>query len=219
MSYNLARKDHQWMPANKAASANHLLNVLSDYIKESSFKRLLNQIVTAQASDNFVTVAVLSELAGEGRSFFISALALAYMRYLDGQVLIVDATNQTKRRSLFLECVLAEKRTNKGGLARVDLITTRSLENVDHDSVDFQLGAFISDLKPQYELILVDTVPLAYEGRDCIDPFIVARHADRAILLTSPASIRQDNLRKTVRDLERCRIKLLGTAFNNGAPL
>src|SRR5690242_2502539 len=78
-------------------------NALLDYVRYTEFKRLLNQIINAQKRDGFKTLAVLSEHPQEGKTFFVSTLALGFATLLGKRVLIVDTISQTRNRSLYLD--------------------------------------------------------------------------------------------------------------------
>jgi len=115
--------------------SNKIREILLDYIRHPEFKRLLNQILMAQQEQKFVSMAILSEFPQEGRTFFISALALGYATYLDKKVLIMDTISQTKDESFYFGHILGEESDSifsydndsdsKGGV--VDLIATKNL--------------------------------------------------------------------------------------------
>jgi len=123
------------MRENKSRENNKIREILLDYIRHPEFKRLLNQVMMAQKEKGFSSVTILSEFPQEGRTFFISALALGYATYLDKKVLIMDTISQTKDESFYFGHILGKESDlifsydndsdAKGGV--VDLIATKNL--------------------------------------------------------------------------------------------
>ncbi len=199
-----------------------LLNSLNFFIRQTEVKRLINQILTAQSRSGFKSLAVLSEFPGEGKTFFIAALALAYVRFLPSRVLVVNTVRQTRNRALFLESILGmhvpETQAGKGLMepGRIDLLTTDGNEPGPFDSSDFHVASWIEEAAERYDVVLVDTCSMASVGADNIDPIIVARHVDASVLLTSGRSIDRTTLIRIKRRLRRYGIRPLGTIYNTG---
>ena len=202
---------------------NSALQYLTSYIRHTEFKRLFNQILTAQEQGGFRSLAVLSEFPGEGRSFFVSGLALAYARYLPSRVLIVDSVNQTVGKCLYLESVLGVHEPELVGgrsLAepgRIDLVSTRTNGSGSYDSSDFQIGRYVEAMRDRYDVIIVDTCSLNSVGQHYIDPVIIAHQVDATILVTSLRSYERPILQRIKQKLKRYGIVPLGTVFNSGA--
>lgn len=214
--------------------------VFFDYIRHPAYKRLLNQVVAAQDKQNVRSVAVLSEFPGEGKTFFVSVLALGFATFLRKRVLIMDTISQTRNESFYMGTILGHEASDVEGMpgrgrpGAIDLITTRNLrrqirvhtetlefeegEGDDdvYDTADFQIGPFITALAPSYDLILLDTCALSEVTKDNIDPIILAQQADASIVVTSRESLDRQILNKISNDLKRSSIRLLGTIFNAG---
>lgn len=200
----------------------NVLDSLNDFIKHTEVKRLINQIVTAQSHTGFRSLAVLSEYRGEGKTFFVAALALAYARFLPSRVLMVNTVSQPRGGGLFLESILgmhAPESHSRRGLVepgRVDLITTRGSEGGPFDSSDFHVASYIEGLASRYDVVLIDTCAMSEAGKDNVDPIIVAKHADTSVLVTSPRSVDRSTLTQLKRKLRRYGIQPLGTVYNTG---
>ncbi|MCB0352887.1 MAG: hypothetical protein KDD64_05155 [Bdellovibrionales bacterium] len=200
--------------------AAELLGSLSAYIRKPGFKRLFNQIVTEQANTGFESLCVISQFSGEGKSFLVSALALAYTKFLQSRVLIVETIQQTTARSLYLESVLGEHLPELSALhggsepGYIDLLTTSGSEEGTFDTADFHIGEYIANVKSRYDVVLVDTCALGDSDENNLDPFIVARHSDRALLLFSPISAGLVEIQESKKELERCGVSLLGAVYN-----
>lgn len=213
--------------------------VFFDYIRHPAYKRLLNQVVAAQDKQSVRSLAVLSEFPGEGKTFFVSVLALGFASFLRKRVLIMDTISQTRNESFYMGTILGgevsdvEGVPGRGRPGSIDLITTRNLrrqirihgEPIDiheegeedlYDTADFQIGPFITALAPSYDLILLDTCAMSEVTKENIDPIILAQQADASILVTSPESLDKQLLSKVSSDLRRSNIRLLGTIFNAG---
>ncbi len=196
--------------------------LLNDYIRCTEFKRLMNQIVMAQVNGGFRSVAILSEFAGEGKTFFAAALALAYAKYLVGRVLIVDTVRQPNNHTLYHKAIrgqyapdtLQSQPDVSPGL--VDLLTTGETEAAAHGTSDFILCSYIDTIKHRYDLVIVDTCAMAGANKDNIDPIIAARHIDTSILITSNRSVERVALDNIKRKFEQYSISVLGTIFNRG---
>ena len=225
----MLRKDATHTPMERSVGA---LHILSEYIREPYFKRLLNAIAGAQYHSNFKTLAVLSQQPGEGKTFFVCSVALAYSQYLQGRVLIVDTTKQTRDKLLFLECLISEAQNgvvnghangngngNKNGKknSRIDFLTTRNINGGAHDWSDFQLASYIDRFKQEYDLVLIDTCALEVVDRYATDPLIVARGSDASVLITSKQTLKKERLSEIQRELKSSEVNLLGTVFNGGA--
>ena len=218
---NLARQlDLGSAPA--PSGSNPLLQTLDEYIRSTEFKRLINQIAVAQARSDFKSLAVLSEIRGEGKSFFTAALALAYARHLPSRVLIVDTVTPSGReQSCFQPLVgmhVPHSLQSRGLVepGRIDLVCTNQSSANGAAQSDFQIGQYLSSLADRYDLIIVDTTALAASCKDKTDPLIVAQHVDVSILLASSYSLDKEILSGIKRKLQRYGIEPLGIVFNAG---
>ena len=215
--------------------------IFFDYIRDPAFKRLLNQIIISQEEENFKSIAVISEYPGEGKTFFISVLALGLASFLKKRVLIMDTISQTRNESFYISSVLENEQviqdedSDDSNRGVIDLITTKNLrrqaqqnkfldydsktqsqdEQDDYDTADFQIGKFIKSLTPSYDIILLDTCSLSEVTKVHLDPIILAHQADAAILITSKHSIKSDVLTRIKKELKSPNIRLIGTIYNS----
>ncbi len=201
----------------RASYGEYLRTVFSDYVTQSACKRLVQQVVSLQESTKLRTIAVISDQPGEGRSFFSVSLALGYAQLLGKNVLLVDAVHQTFGRALYLDRIL-ENKSIEGGKPRVfgaiDLVTTKSDSGTRQDNSDFQLVPYINALRDRYDIVVFDTCALSQTSRNNMDPVIIAKQVDGAILLTTRDSLNKNTVERIKDDCARWGIKLLGTVFN-----
>lgn len=205
-----------------------------DFIRYSEFKRLLGQINSTADRAGMKTFAVISELPGEGKTFFVSALALGWASLMNKRVLIVNTIDQTADQGLVFEALYRGKvggphpgRANQGysnppavpsPYRAIDLISTRPQGGgISHESTDFQIGEYINSIRNDYDIILFDTCAMSRTNRNNIDPVVIACSADSAILLNSPASLQKGVLATTQERLKHWGVNLLGNVFNQGA--
>ncbi len=196
---------------------------LLGYIKTPRFKRLLSDIVAAQHERDFRSLAVLSRSAGEGKTFLASVLALGYATFLRRRVLILDTITQGDGGELYLGEVLREVAT---GGAEIDIVTSRAIEGEDggpsseiplrFPGVDFGIGDFLERVSHEYDLVVVDTCAITETTSERLDPIIVARQTDTAVLVTSKPSLDARSLESLGRELRARKVDLLGTIHNGG---
>lgn len=198
---------------------NGVLRLLNDFVRGTEVKRLINQIINAQNRNGFRTLVILSEFAGEGKTFFTAAMALSYARYLASNVLIVNTIPQQGQGDALLKAVVGRHNSStlKGASGRIDLIAARMDSAGQFDSPDFQIAYYIDKFANNYDLVLIDTCAMSMNTSEYIDPVIVARYADASILITSNRSVERGVARKIVQKLNRYGIKPLGTVYNSGA--
>ena len=196
-----------------------VLRLLSDFVRGTEVKRLINQIINAQNRNNFRSLVVLSEYPSEGKTFFTAALALSYARYLASNVLIVNTIPQQGQGDALLKAVVGRHNSStlKGANGRVDLISARMDSAGQFDSPDFQVAYYIDKFASNYDIVLIDTCAMSMNASEYIDPVIVARYAEASILITSSRSVERSTARKIVQKLNRYGIKPLGTVYNSGA--
>ena len=189
-------------------------------------KRLVHQVVSEQTKSEAKSVAIVSEMAREGKSFLSLVLALGYATLLSKRVLIFDAVMQTSGNALYQNRILGLEDKKEGSASEtetstpagvIDLISTKTEDRIALDSTDFQIGGYINSRKPDYDLIIIDTCALSRASQKNMDPLIIAKQADRTILVTSHRTLDKELLTRINKEFRRWNISLLGTVFNSGA--
>jgi hypothetical protein len=193
-----------------------------DYIRFSEFKRILLHVSALLDTEKVKTVAILSAYPQEGRTFFISAMAMGYAILLKKRVLIVNTALKIQKDSLNIRTVYDEQLqyapvygdwTNHAN-RMIDLMSPQMNDEgdvTDADTVDFQIGAYISTFKHNYDLILIDTCALTSTAGKVIDPVVIAGQADASILLTSEQSMNRESLTEVKALLSQWRVRVLGS--------
>lgn len=193
---------------------------IGDYIRYPQFKRILNQIASHQAATGAKSIAIMSCESGEGKSFFCSALALAYARYLNSQVLLIDSNRHESLRSPYLAVVKGDYSSQlpsqemHSDSAFVDLTSVSDIERDYHEHSDFYFSPYINSVKSNYDLVLVDTGSTSDVTNSAVDPMIIASQVDAVVLINSPRSLDKKIIEKFNKDLKNCGASILGTVFN-----
>lgn len=205
-----------------------LVSPLLRFTQYTEFKRLLDQVASSLAREGQKSVAILSELPQEGKTFFVSALALGYATLLGKTVLIVNTQgpgvdpwirNQSDHKALVHGVPTLPK--SEGGTSNrlwkpIDIISPHLDEELSQSS-DFQIGQYINAARERYDIILADTCALSSANRNNVDPIVIARHVDTSVLLTSRLSLNRKTITDTQSRLKQWNIKLTGVIHNSGA--
>jgi hypothetical protein len=183
---------------NEAVKPGNVKDVFFDYIKNPEFKRLLNKIALAQEVENFKSIAVLSEFSGEGKTFFISVLALGYAAFLKRRVLIMDTISQTRNDSFYISSVLGEESyaiedTEVSNSGTIDLITTRNLKK---QAQAFKQIGFSSNLLENPDSVngngMCDYDDELYDTADFqIGPFIHSLYSTYDLILLDTCALKE----------------------------
>jgi len=86
--------------------------------------------------------------------------------------------------------------------------------NEGNGSVEFIFKDLLTGLKPSYDLILVDTLPLQASNYQGFDPIVVGSQVDGVLILTSPVSLDTIILNSLREELARSNIPIIGTIHN-----
>lgn len=217
---------------------------LEEFIRYAELKQLVDTIAAIQRQKQFRTLAVLSFFSGEGKTLFCAAMALAYAETYQTRVLAVDTTTYQNKNSLVLKnCLdtssslidfmsLAEHQKGSSGLETVAMDLQRAGEpDFDPEGVKGVNGsalmpwinresdqALIRGLMEcgtqQYGLILLDTAPLTAKNKSNIDPLLVARMSDAAVLVASRQLLNVTNGDTYLKLLRDPSLHLIGMVSN-----
>jgi len=211
-------------PPFDSAQSGSIRTAFFDYVRGVEFKRILSDVGALQHQHHFQSLALMSRVSGEGKTFFAAVLALGYALFLRRRVLILDTIAQTSTSALHLAPILTDA-TGSGvdsGGGQVDVVTSREFDSAGRDTpsswgADFAIGEYIERIRGEYDLVLVDTCAVESAGLETLDPIVVGRQVDTAILITSPRTIRREQLHALGGELRRRDVNLLGTIYNGGS--
>jgi Mrp family chromosome partitioning ATPase len=209
-------------------------DALSYYLRLPQTKRLVHRLTVAQEDMGFTSVSVVSLFPREGRTFFVSLVALAYATVLKRRVLILDTISQSKEDSFHLSAVMKEHTSHPDiqdamhsvplqDSSGVDLVATRALRgelgsknrNISPlQTAEFLMQPFLKALAPSYDLILLDTCAIRAVTGDHFDPLVLSRQVDQVITLVSAQSASEEALIELHNQLSKAEVPLLGYVRN-----
>ena len=205
---------------------------LTQFTHRGEFKRILDQVVVAQKTGQIRSIAILSELPGEGKTFFASALATGISEMVGSRVLIVDTATSSSKNSLKLvhSSGVPPSPVPPGKPGEAD--SNSSLNSMPNSSSDtfhlhewtdgkaegaeYHVSSLIDHFKSVYELILFDTSAMAGTDRGSVDPVVIAHRCQASILITSARSLATADNKRRER-IQREKLDILGVVFNSGA--
>ena len=96
----------------------------------------------------------------------------------------------------------------------VDLITPAGEAGEADGTADFELSNLLAHYQKEYDIVIFDTCAISASDGDTMDPIIVSKTADRAIILVSSQTVGAPAFRKLKEDLRAWGIPILGTVYN-----
>jgi Mrp family chromosome partitioning ATPase len=190
---------------------------LQKFVQYTEIKNLLDRIILLQEQEKFRSIAVLSELDGDGKTFITAVLALAHTARLKKKVLVVDTSSAhansqpgpaMTRKKTDLLAELLEHST------AVDLISLRDWENPKATVDEYQLKALFDQVASKYALVIVDTSSLSRKNRNNFDPVVIARQCDVSILVGAHKPVDPDVSAANKKRITDSSIKLVGMVQN-----
>ena len=193
---------------------------LKSFIQYAEVKSLLDRILILQEQEKFQSLAFLSEFDGEGKTFLISAIALAYSERLNKKVLVIDTSSNAmstpapakELKENYLLTELLEDTTKVELMVMRDWAKLRLSPGID----EYQLNALLKEVGHRYSLVLVDTSSLSRRNKNNFDPIVIARQCDAAILVSGQSRLRDQFAGDHRKRLHDSGIKLLGLIYNQG---
>jgi len=204
-------------------------DAMGNYLRLPEIKRLVHRIATSQNEDPYKSLIVLSEYPGEGRSFLVSLLALAYASILKSRVLILDTVSQSRESSFHSSSVIRdlsfspesqsikEDDPSFRGITGVDLIATRSMQPSATAGADSQAAMKTSASKTFQS----SDVALLQTAEFLMKPFIAALSPSYDLILLDTCAmsiVSGDNFDPLVlaRQIERAALLLSPRSRNRG---
>ena len=191
-----------------------------------AFRELRIHVGFAYGSAGPITLTVSSPAAGEGKSLISSNLAVAFAE-VGRKTLLIDGDTRRgdSHRLMGLE--------QSPGL--IDYLKERAGEEVvqstEHDNLDFiacgsrgtttpellassRMAHFMGTLKQRYEVIIVDSPPLASGG----DPLILSALTGNLVMVIRTGSTERQLAQVKLDQVARLPIRVLGAVLNDVDP-
>jgi Mrp family chromosome partitioning ATPase len=203
----------------------NVLQQVTEFVHYAEFKRILDRVVNAHLQDKVKSIAILSELPGEGKTLLTAALAVGLSELLNSKILVIDTQTFAAPNSLTLDRALetdelpsAAKPTQKTLLVKADLLPMSRQQNKSKDGiVEYKINDLIQEYSSRYDLLLFDTSALSAKNRNNIDPWVIARHVDTNILVVGDETLKK-NMSPSFNERRLSdKLKICGLIYNEGA--
>lgn len=195
---------------------------LNEYINYSEIKQAIDNIHTQVKDQNIKTLAVLSEFNEEGKSFFTAALCIAYSRFYNEKILLIDTSTV---KNIFRSFIKTDGKENKDSIikktvfANFDIVNIRDFPRQNGDISEYQIDIMAKEFSDDYDLVVIDTTAFASRNRNNAHPIVIAKRCDSSILVVSEISSSKKELDRYQLSLKESQVKLLGVIYNEGAHL
>lgn len=189
-----------------------------------AFRSLRTSVDFSSVDKETQVIMVSSASPEEGKSTVIANLAVTYAQ-TDRKIILIDADlrRPTVHRTFSLsnqnglsyylsrQCSLPDV-IQKTSIPNLDIITSGVIPPNPAEMLDSnQMSELLSELREQYDIILVDTAPLLA----VTDGQLLASKSDGVILVISSGKVKRDLVVKAKMSLERANARILGVVLNN----
>ncbi|MEJ2503784.1 MAG: polysaccharide biosynthesis tyrosine autokinase [Gemmatimonadota bacterium] len=189
-----------------------------------AFREVRHAISQAYGTAGPVTVAITSPEKGDGKSFVTANLALSFAGIRNQRVLVLDG--DTRRGSLH-RLFGVDRKPGLTDLLHGDHSLAEVMRPTDHEAVSFMpcgtrmtggpellaspaFTGLLADLKKQFDVILVDTPPLAAG----IDAYVLGRSVGHVALVLRTGKTQREIAAAKLDVLDRVPLRLLGAVLN-----
>ena len=189
------------------------------------FRTIRTSLYFSLNNQNSNTVLFCSSRAHEGKSFIISNLAVAFAK-TNKKVLLIDCDMRLGRQHEIFELsnqfglsnILAEgdlkklrQYTLKTNVKNLEVITRGVVPPNPSELLESKkMEMLLSEVKKHYDYVLIDGTPI--EGIS--DSLILAKRADRVILVCAANETTIEDLQNSKRALEAIEINMPGVILN-----
>ncbi len=202
----------------------NVLAQLKEFIHYSEFKRILDKVVTHHLEHKTKSIAILSELPGEGKTLFTAALAAGLSELLKIKILVVNTQTFQAPNHMSLEHALeidelfsgTKKPIQKTLLVNTDVLPASSLQEAKTGLTEYKIGEIIEKYTKVYGLLIFDTSALSARNKNNIDPWVIARHVDTNLLVVGRHTIRKNLSPHFYERKSTNNLKIAGLIFNEG---
>lgn len=202
-----------------------------EFLSLPECRSLLHRIHSAQHERNAKSILILSQFPQEGRTFLTSVLAEAAIRLFSQRVLIVDTDSTDVAHSPYFTYLGRDRSEGAGDPPEPASIEIAIAKRIRHQGTnetqphpaheetldlppDFAVGGYLTAVREEYDLVLIDGCALSSVGRTTVHPAILSVHSDITILVVSPPSIERNALRSMQGLLAQHRIRPFGFVHN-----
>ena len=189
-----------------------------------SIKILRANLQFANVDGKLKTVMITSSVPGEGKSFTVSNLAVAFA-WLNKKILLVDCDMRrgTQHKQFGVSNVLGlsdllidrsadySKYIKNTSIENLDVITSGTVPPNPSELLSSQsFDKFVDEMKQEYDMIFFDLPPVTVVS----DAQIVASKVDKTVIVTRIKVTPLEDLQKTKRMLENVNASIAGVVVN-----
>ncbi len=216
--------DFPFLSNNKSGLSFELVAAYKPFSTQvETLRAVRSQLMLRWFIDNRKTLAIVSPVNGEGRSFFTANLAIVFSQ-LGERTLLIDADlRQPRQHKLFnvdgklgLSNLLAERAdtsviTQIEGFRDLSLLPAGTLPPNPLELIGRRLEPCLESLASEYDIILLDT-PAGSQGSDAQT---LAAKAGGALLVARQHKTRLVKLEAMKNQLENTGTALIGSIIND----
>lgn len=192
---------------------------LNEYINYSEIKQVIDNIHTEVKKQKIKTIAVLSEFNEEGKSFFTATLCIAYSKFYNEKVLLIDSSD----RNNYAGFIDPEAKNLNDSIIRrtifphFDVVNIKDFPRQNSEISEYQIDIMAKEFSDDYSLVMIDTTAFGSRNRNNAHPLVIAKRCDSSILIVSEISSSKKELDRFQISLKESQVKLLGVIYNEGA--
>lgn len=198
----------------------------NEYINYSEIKQAIDNIHTQVKEQDIKTLAVLSEFNEEGKSFFTATLCVAYSKFYNEKVLLIDTSTVKNNFSTLINHDSKNISNTKNAddtivkktvFSNFDVVNIRDFPRQNGDISEYQIDIMAKEFSEDYSLVVIDTTAFGSRNRNNAHPIVIAKRCDSSILIVSEISSAKKELDRYQLSLKESQVKLLGVIYNEGA--
>lgn len=195
---------------------------LNEYINYSEIKQVIDNIYTQVKAQKIKTIAILSEFNEEGKSFFAATLCIAYSKFYNEKVLLINTSTTKNNYSGFIDNDAKNKNDSiirKTIFPNFDMVNVKDFPTKNSEISEYQIDIMAKEFSDDYGLVMIDTTAFGVRNRHNAHPLVIAKRCDSSILVVSEISSSKKELDRFQIGLKESQVKLLGVVYNEGAHL
>lgn len=195
---------------------------LNEYINYSEIKQVIDNIHIQVKEQKIKTMAVLSEFNEEGKSFFTATLCIAYSKFYNEKVLLIDTSTIKNNYAGFID---PEGKNQNDTMIKhtifpnFDVVNIKDFPHQNGEISEYQIDIMAKEFSDDYSLVLIDTTAFGTRNRNNAHPLVIAKRCDSSILIVSEITSSKKELDRFQISLKESQVKLLGVIYNEGAHL
>lgn len=180
-----------------------------DYVVSPSFKRFASDF--SEQIGDAQSVSVISQFDEEGKSFLSACLAVAFTAFFGKKVVVVDTSVKSREDSVFP--LLFSRIADIDPQLKIEVATPDAFAGGSGHPIEFRFKHVVSALKSTFDIVIVDTSSVFNMREGAIDPVVISRNCDGALILSSIVSLQKKIVKKLSNSLRVSGVRILGSVY------